>query len=85
MIDSGRANLFDLDRDPRESSDLSAREAARAPWYGQVVRGWGHCAEELYRSGRAAVKGPVVSNHAPVRSGSSAAPCLQFSVGIFST
>jgi glucan phosphoethanolaminetransferase (alkaline phosphatase superfamily) len=40
-IDSGRAKLFDLDRDPRESSDLSAREAARASWYRQVVRGWG--------------------------------------------
>jgi glucan phosphoethanolaminetransferase (alkaline phosphatase superfamily) len=39
-IDSGRANLFDLDRDPREASDVSAREAARARWYGQVVRGW---------------------------------------------
>jgi len=40
QIDSGRASLFDLDRDPRESSDVSAREAARARWYGQVVRGW---------------------------------------------
>jgi hypothetical protein len=39
-IDSGRANLFDLNRDPREASDVSAREAARASWYGQVVRGW---------------------------------------------
>jgi len=39
-IDSGRASLFDLDRDPRESSDASAREAARASWYRQVVRGW---------------------------------------------
>src|SRR5580704_3968949 len=39
-IDSGRANLFDLDRDPREASDVSKREAARARWYGQVVRGW---------------------------------------------
>jgi len=39
-IDSGRANLFDLDRDPRESSDISARESARTSWYSQVVRGW---------------------------------------------
>jgi glucan phosphoethanolaminetransferase (alkaline phosphatase superfamily) len=39
-IDSGRASLFDLDRDPREASDVSARESARASWYGQVVRGW---------------------------------------------
>jgi len=39
-IDSGRAKLFDLDRDPREASDVSAREAARASWYARVVRGW---------------------------------------------
>jgi glucan phosphoethanolaminetransferase (alkaline phosphatase superfamily) len=39
-IDSGRARLFDLDHDPREASDVSAREGARAGWYGQVVRGW---------------------------------------------
>lgn len=39
-IGSGRAQLFDLERDPRELSDVSAREAARASWYGQVVRGW---------------------------------------------
>jgi arylsulfatase A-like enzyme len=39
-IGSGRARLFDLERDPRELSDQSDREAARALWYGQVVRGW---------------------------------------------
>jgi glucan phosphoethanolaminetransferase (alkaline phosphatase superfamily) len=39
-IGSGRAQLFDMERDPREISDVSAREAARASWYGQVVRGW---------------------------------------------
>ena len=39
-IGSGRARLFDLERDPREMSDISARETARASWYGQVVRGW---------------------------------------------
>ncbi|HET9308163.1 MAG TPA: sulfatase-like hydrolase/transferase [Candidatus Sulfotelmatobacter sp.] len=39
-IGSGRAQLFDLERDPKEMSDVSAREAARASWYGQVVRGW---------------------------------------------
>jgi Sulfatase len=39
-IGSGRARLFDLERDPREMSDVSAREVARASWYGQVVRGW---------------------------------------------
>ncbi len=39
-IASGRTRLFDLERDPREMSDVSAREAARASWYGQVVRGW---------------------------------------------
>jgi glucan phosphoethanolaminetransferase (alkaline phosphatase superfamily) len=39
-IGSGRAQLFNLERDSREMSDVSAREAARASWYGQVVRGW---------------------------------------------
>jgi glucan phosphoethanolaminetransferase (alkaline phosphatase superfamily) len=37
---SGRAKLFDLERDPRELSDASARDAARVSWYGQAVRGW---------------------------------------------
>jgi lipoteichoic acid synthase len=39
-IGSGRTKLYDLDRDPREASDVSAGEAARTSWYGQVVRGW---------------------------------------------
>ena len=39
-VGSGRAKLFDLERDPRELSDVSAREAARVSWYGQVVRDW---------------------------------------------
>jgi glucan phosphoethanolaminetransferase (alkaline phosphatase superfamily) len=39
-IASGRTRLFDLERDPREMSDVSAGEVARASWYGQVVRGW---------------------------------------------
>jgi len=39
-VGSGRPTLFDLDRDPRELSDLSPREPARASWYAQVVRNW---------------------------------------------
>jgi phosphoglycerol transferase MdoB-like AlkP superfamily enzyme len=39
-IGSGRAKLFNLHRDPQERSDVAAQEAARASWYGQVVRGW---------------------------------------------
>jgi hypothetical protein len=39
-IGSGRARLFDLERDPQERSDVSSREAARVSWYGEVVRGW---------------------------------------------
>jgi hypothetical protein len=39
-IGSGRTKLFDLERDPRETSDVSAGEATRTSWYGQVVRGW---------------------------------------------
>jgi phosphoglycerol transferase MdoB-like AlkP superfamily enzyme len=39
-IGSGRQRLFDLERDPREMSDLSAAEGARTSWYGEVVRAW---------------------------------------------
>ena len=39
-IGSDRAKLFNLERDPREQSDVSAREADRVSWYRQVVRGW---------------------------------------------
>ena len=52
-IGSGRARLFDLERDPREMSDVSAREAARASWYGQVVRGW--CSAQKSYIARAAI------------------------------
>jgi len=39
-IGSGKVRLFDLERDPRELSDLSDGQAARVSWYSQVVRGW---------------------------------------------
>jgi arylsulfatase A-like enzyme len=39
-IGSGRTRLFDLERDPHEMADISARESARVSWYGQVVRAW---------------------------------------------
>ena len=39
-IGSGRARLFDLERDPGERSDASGSEAARVSWYGKVVRDW---------------------------------------------
>jgi glucan phosphoethanolaminetransferase (alkaline phosphatase superfamily) len=52
-IGSGRAQLFDMQRDPREMSDVSAREAARASWYGHVVRGW--CNAQKSYIARAAV------------------------------
>jgi hypothetical protein len=39
-VGSGRTKVFDLDRDPREWTDVSDHEAARASWYTQVVRGW---------------------------------------------
>jgi hypothetical protein len=52
-IGSGRARLFDLEHDPKEMSDLSAREAARTSWYGQVVRGW--CSAQKNHIARAAI------------------------------
>jgi arylsulfatase A-like enzyme len=39
-IESGRTKLFDLDRDPRELSDLAPREPVRASRYGRLVRNW---------------------------------------------
>jgi glucan phosphoethanolaminetransferase (alkaline phosphatase superfamily) len=39
-IGSGKARLYDLDRDPRELSDLSDGQTERVSWYSQVVRGW---------------------------------------------
>jgi glucan phosphoethanolaminetransferase (alkaline phosphatase superfamily) len=39
-IEAGRAKLFDLDRDPRELSDLASREPARTSQYSQLVRNW---------------------------------------------
>jgi len=53
-IGSGRAQLFDLVRDPREMSDVSALEAARGSWYGQVVRGW--CNAQKGYIARAAIR-----------------------------
>ncbi len=51
-IGSGRAKLFDLALDPRETSDVSAIEAPRVSWYGQVVRAWSS-AQKSYISQRA--------------------------------
>ncbi len=39
-IESGRAKLFDLDRDPRELNDLAPREPARTSQYGQLLHNW---------------------------------------------
>jgi arylsulfatase A-like enzyme len=39
-IGSGRSRLFNLERDPQERTDVAAREAARASWYGKVLRSW---------------------------------------------
>jgi arylsulfatase A-like enzyme len=41
-IGSGKTQLFDLDNDPGEMSNLSTGEAARTSWYAQVVSGWSH-------------------------------------------
>ena len=39
-MESGRKQLFNVERDPGEISDMSAREGARVSWYCAVVRGW---------------------------------------------
>jgi arylsulfatase A-like enzyme len=43
MIDelgSGRARLFDVERDPREIADVSDQHAARTAWYARNLRRW---------------------------------------------
>jgi glucan phosphoethanolaminetransferase (alkaline phosphatase superfamily) len=56
-IGPGRARLFDLERDPKEMSDLSAREPARVPEYSGVVRNW--CiAQKSYLARSAALARP---------------------------
>ena len=52
-IESGRARLFDLERDPRELDDLAPREPARASQYGQLVRNW--CSTQKSYIARAAM------------------------------
>jgi arylsulfatase A-like enzyme len=39
-LDSRRSRLFDVEKDPRETIDLSPGDAARARWYGQNLRKW---------------------------------------------
>jgi len=51
-IGSGKVRLFDLERDPRELSDLSDGQAARVLWYSHIVRGW--CSAQKSYTARAA-------------------------------
>jgi arylsulfatase A-like enzyme len=46
-IGSGRTELFDLDRDPRELVNLAVEHGPRSSWYGTVVRSWSE-AQETY-------------------------------------
>lgn len=39
-LESGRSKMFDVDRDPRERSDVSTENNERATRYAQIVRGW---------------------------------------------
>jgi arylsulfatase A-like enzyme len=49
---SNRARLFDLSRDPGESSDLAAREAERARWYAENLRAWSAAQRVLLRAAK---------------------------------
>jgi len=60
-LESGRTKLFDLEIDPRETSDQSTREALRASWYGEAVRGW--CsAQKRYIGGNVTARGSGIPN-----------------------
>jgi hypothetical protein len=39
-LDSGRARLYDVERDPREMTDLSTQHVERAAWYARDLRHW---------------------------------------------
>ncbi len=39
-IGSGRARLFNLDRDPRATSDVSRANPERSAWYTRLAQGW---------------------------------------------
>jgi arylsulfatase A-like enzyme len=46
-LGSGRARLFDLERDPRENINLADRYAEAARWYAQDLRRWGAAQKRL--------------------------------------
>ncbi|HEV2691191.1 MAG TPA: sulfatase [Bryobacteraceae bacterium] len=52
-IESGRVKLFNMERDPREMSDVSSREEARASRYRQVVRDWSSAQKRYVAAGLA--------------------------------
>ncbi len=39
-LDTGRGRMFDLDRDPGETIDVSARFSDRSAWYAERLRSW---------------------------------------------
>jgi hypothetical protein len=39
-VDSGRSRLYDIDKDPGETRDISAGNSDRVAWYAEVVRRW---------------------------------------------
>jgi arylsulfatase A-like enzyme len=47
---AGRTELFDMDRDPAEASNLAAEHAASTAWYGAVVRGWSRAQQNYMAS-----------------------------------
>jgi hypothetical protein len=39
-IGSGRARLFNMDRDARETADVSHADPERSAWYTRLAQGW---------------------------------------------
>ena len=48
-IASDRSRLFNLQKDPAESANLSSAEPARVSWYRQVVTGWARAQKTYLR------------------------------------
>jgi len=51
-LDTGRSKLFDMDKDPGEKADLSARHLEQVRWYAQDLRDWSSAQKHLLRAAK---------------------------------
>jgi len=51
-LDTNRSRVFDLSRDPGETTDLAPQERVRTRWYEQNLRTWSAAQPASLRAGR---------------------------------